>query len=302
MPAPTILIPLDGSKLAETSLLYLDALRSLGPFEVELIHVDDPEAEHDFGGQTWNPGAYVTKTAAGLAKRCGLTVRALSPAGTPYAEILSQAENPWVSMILTTTHGRTGYERWAMGSVADKVVRGAPCPVMAVGPATRGAPASVDRILVPLDGSPLAEEALPFAKGLAQRLGSGLLLIRAVTPRTVPDELAGSLSADLVESYEQVAGKYLEEVRLELETAGTVDTAPVTGPATEVILTRVDDEPCQLVVMTSHGRHGFIRFALGSVTQRVLEASAAPVLIVRPGQWQRFEPLIESRAKERPSV
>jgi nucleotide-binding universal stress UspA family protein len=184
-----------------------------------------------------------------------------------------------------------------MGSVADKVIRGAPCPVLAIGPATRGAPPSFDRILVPLDGSPLAEEALPFAKGLAERLGSSLLLVRAVTPPAVTDELAASILADVVESYEQVAGKYLEEVRLELETARPVDTALSTGPAAEVILARVEEEPCDLVVMTSHGRHGFLRFALGSVTQRVLEGSAAPVLIVRPGQWERFEPLVKAREK-----
>jgi hypothetical protein len=72
MPGPTILIPLDGSKLAETSLLYLDRLRNLGQFEVELIHVDDPDAGHDLGGKTWNPGAYVAKTGAALAERRGL--------------------------------------------------------------------------------------------------------------------------------------------------------------------------------------------------------------------------------------
>lgn len=293
MPRAAILVPLDGSRLAETSLLYLPALTPLGSFDVELIHVDDPEAEHELGGLVWDANAYLRKTAASLTEKIGLPIKCLGPKATPYAAILAEAENAWVSMVLTTTHGLSGFERWRIGSVADKVIRGAPCPTLVVGPSTRGAPTAFTRILVPLDGSKLAEEALPVAKILAEKLNASVLLVRAVTPRTVPDEIAGTVGADVIESYELLASEYLEEARLELEPSQAVDTAAVTGPAAEVILARAVDEPCDLIVMTSHGRHGLVRFALGSVTQRVLEASPAPVLIVRPGQWDRFKRLTE---------
>ena len=291
MPTPTILIPLDGSKLAEASLLYLPALVPLGSFDVELIHVDDPEAAHEAGGLTWHCRPYLEETAARLGERTGLRVKCLNPKATPYAGILAEAENPWISMILTTTHGLSGFQRWRMGSVADKVIRGAPCPTLVIGPSSRGAPAAFTRILVPLDGSQLAEEALPVAKAMAEKLNAGIRLVRAVSPRTVPDELAGTLTADVVDSYELMAAEYLDEARLELETSQAVETAAVTGPAADVILCQAEEPGCDLVVMTSHGRHGFVRFAIGSVTERVLGASPAPVLVVRPGQWERFAKL-----------
>jgi nucleotide-binding universal stress UspA family protein len=291
MPTPTILIPLDGSKLAEASLFYLPILAPLGSFDVELIHVVDPEAARDARAAAWHPGPYLEETAAGLANRTGMQVKSLSPKATPYAAILAEAENPWISMIITTTHGLSGFQRWRMGSVADKVIRGAPCPTFVIGPSARGAPPAFTRILVPLDGSQLAEEALPVAKALAEKLNANIRLLRAVSPRTVPDELAGTLTADVIDSYELMAGEYLDETRLELETSQAVETAAVTGPAADVILSQAAEPACDLVVMTSHGRGGFVRFAIGSVTERVLGASPAPVLVVRPGQWERFAQL-----------
>lgn len=293
MARATILVPLDGSKLAEASLLYLEALLPLGTFDVDLIHVEDPQAEHEAGGRVWDGEAYLQKTAAGLTERTGLAVKVFNLRAIPYAAILAQAENPWVSMILTTTHGLTGFKRWRIGSVADKIIRGAPCPTFVIGPSARGAPPAFTRVLVPLDGSKLAEEALPVARMLAERLNAELRLVRGVTPRTVPDESARTLTAEVVASYELMASTYLEEARLELETSQTVETAAVTGPPAEVILSQAEETPCDLIVMTSHGHHGFVRFALGSVTERVIGASSAPVLVIRPGQWERFQRLME---------
>jgi nucleotide-binding universal stress UspA family protein len=284
---PTVLVPLDGSPLAEASLYYLPALRRLGQFEVEMIHVEEPEGEAP-PEAPWGVEPYLEEKASALREATGLEVRVAHPRGTPYALVLAEAEDPRVAMVLTTTQGRGGLERWRTGSVADKVIRGAPCPVMVVGPSSRGAPAAFERILVPLDGSRLAEEALPVAKLVAERLGSTLRLVRAVTPRTVPDELAGTITADVIESYELVAEEYLQEARLELETRRPVETRVVLGPAAEVIVAEVREAPCDLVVMTSHGRHGFVRFAMGSVTERVLAASAAPVLVLKPQHWERF--------------
>jgi nucleotide-binding universal stress UspA family protein len=284
---PTVLVPLDGSPLSEASLYYLPALRRLGRFDVELLHVEEPEAEAP-PEAPWGVAPYLDEKASALREATGLDVRVAHPRGIPYAVILAEAERPDVAMVLTTTRGRGGLERWRVGSVADKVIRGAPCPVFVVGPSSRGAPPAFERILVPLDGSKLAEEALPAAKLMAERLGSVLRLVRAVTPRTVPDELAGSVTADVIESYELVAEEYLQEARLELETRQPVEVRVVLGPGAEVILAEVREAPCDLVVMTSHGRHGFVRFAMGSVTERVLAASAAPVLVLKPGHWERF--------------
>jgi nucleotide-binding universal stress UspA family protein len=291
MPRATVLVTLDGSKLAESGLYYLPALKRLGEFEIELLYVHEPEGAVRGESWIWKADIYLSNTAKRVQEMTGLSVKYAELSGVPYATILAEAENPRVSMIVTTTHGLTGLERWRVGSVADKVIRGAPCPTLVVGPGGTGAPAALMRLLVPLDGSKVAEEALPVAKLLAERLGATIRLVRAVTPRTVPDELAGSLTADVVESFELMAGEYLEEARLELETSQPVETVVVTGPPTEVVISQTEEAPCDLVVMTSHGRHGFVRFALGSVTDRVIGLSPAPVLVVKPGQWERFSRL-----------
>jgi nucleotide-binding universal stress UspA family protein len=292
VPSPTVLVPLDGSQLAEASLLYLRALAPMGRFSVELIHVEEPGDDQTLGERGWDARAYLQTRADRLKKQTGLHVTSLNLTGVPYATILAQAENPWTSLILMTTHGLTGFQRWRVGSVADKVIRGAPCPLLLIGPSTRGAPPAVERVLVPLDGSELAEEALPYARELAEKLDSRVRLLRAAAPRAVPDELVGTFDADISASLEMIAEKYLAEVRLELETPQGVESVVEAGPAAEAIISQVEQAPCDLVVMTSHGRHGFVRFALGSVTDRVLEASPAPVLVVRPGQWDRFRPLV----------
>jgi nucleotide-binding universal stress UspA family protein len=281
----TILIPLDGSKPAELALSFLDALRPLGDLRVRLLSVIDSDevarAEDESRAEA-AAAQYLDAVGDKMEAARGLKTDRVRRIGRPYAEILEEARDQDVNLILMSTHGRTlspGEDR--LGSVADKVVRGASCPTLLVGPHA-SAPLELGLITVPLDGSHLAAEALPVARALAERTNAGLRLVRAVQyPISVESDSIGSLATDVVESLELTASLYLSEARLELETSQPVETAVLRGPPAQALLSDIQENPPDLLVMTSHGRTGFIKWALGSVTDRMIRGPV-PVLVLRP--------------------
>jgi nucleotide-binding universal stress UspA family protein len=199
-------------------------------------------------------------------------------------------------MLLMATHGHTSAEPWRLGSVADKVIRGATCPVLVVSPeaAERKAPKAIRTILVPLDGSQLAEEALPVAAGIARKSASKLLLVTAHLPLPVPVvPWPGAGYADLSETSAVAAEGYLESVEQRLGLNGEVERSAILGIPADVILGQAGQRAADLIVMTSHGRHGFIRWALGSVADRVIRGPV-PVVVIQPGQGERLSRLISS--------
>lgn len=140
------------------------------------------------------------------------------------------------------------------------------------------------QILVPLDGSALAEEALVHARYLAERFGSKIILLRVlVSPYAIaaPDLiLAGYDAAD--ENFAQVAQEYLQGVAADLQAAGfqaVVRTCE--GPVAEAIIDHASDIGVDMIVMSTHGRGGLSRWVYGSVADRVLQAAPCPVLLVR---------------------
>jgi nucleotide-binding universal stress UspA family protein len=183
-----------------------------------------------------------------------------------------------------------------IGGVADKVIRGASCPVLVVGPHA-SVPLKIETITVPLDGSRLAAEALPAAKVLAERLGARIRLIQVVqAPASLDPDAVGSLAADVVESQALTAGLYLSEAKLELETSQPVETEVLYGLPGPALLQEVKENRPDLLVMTSHGRTGFVRWALGSVTDRMIRSNV-PVLVMRPLEetGDRLKPLTGAR-------
>lgn len=282
MPALTILMPLDGSKSAEQALLFLTSLSPLRDLRVRLLSV----AESDENVTVENTrehllADYLDEVAKKLEGSFDFPIEKILRTGKPYVEILEEAQDQDVNLILMTTHGRTAGEDDQLGGVADKVVRGATCPTLLVGPHA-SVPLQVERITVPLDGSQLAAEALPLARSLAQRLNSQLRLVRAVEyPVAVESDSIGSLATDVVESLELTASLYLSEAKLELEAIVPVETAVLRGHPAQALLTDVKENPPGLLVMTSHGHTGFIKWALGSVTDRLIRGPV-PVLVLRP--------------------
>lgn len=140
-------------------------------------------------------------------------------------------------------------------------------------------------ILIPLDGSPFAEQALPLGISLAQRFGSALLLMQAIPTPGAPRYLSNNATSplELQALFRDAANEYLESVREQVrQTLPEVETLVVEGSAGEAIARVADEEPVTYLVMTTHGRTGLSRWALGSVADRVRHLVHRPLLVLRP--------------------
>ena len=146
------------------------------------------------------------------------------------------------------------------------------------------------RILVPLDGSPLAESALAIAARVAQASDGSIVLVRVIgVPTTYTPYIYGpdmaqspSLAQDLLDTEQENAEKYLAEIaRLDILAGIKVEPTIIPGTAGMAILNTVNEENVDLIVMSSHGETGFKRLALGSVAQHVSRHSTVPVLVLK---------------------
>jgi nucleotide-binding universal stress UspA family protein len=291
------MVPLDGSRLAEHSLVYLDALRSLGESQVELVSVVD-EAE-DFHSLEAAEGqqreanvlsTYLREVAADISQHLGIEVETKVLNGAPASCLLEEVDAFRPDLLVISTHGRSGLSRWRLGSVADKLIRGATCNTLVVGPKAAERSTWLEArimepfkaLLVPLDGSSLAEAALPVASGFADSYGSTLHLVRVVPIPTVADGIGGEFAymPDMLGTMVEAAKSYMKRTAEELQRPD-LKTEVIVGSAAIQLEDYVAAKNIDLVVMTSHGRRGFARTALGSVTDRLL-GGMAPVLVVRP--------------------
>jgi nucleotide-binding universal stress UspA family protein len=293
-----VLVPLDGSRLAENSLVYLDALRSLGESEVLLLSVvDESEDFHSLRPEEAREreanllATYLREVAADVEKHLGISVETKVATGTPASCVLDEAASYAPDLLVISTHGRSGMTRWRLGSVADKVIRGASCDTLVIGPKASERSIWLDArimeafkaVLVPLDGSTLAEGALPVAATFAESYGSTIHLVRVMPVPVVSDGLVQpSYTPDLLDTLVQSAEAYLSETAARLGQERIVTAVPV-GSAVIQLEEYAKENAIDLVIMTSHGRSGFARTALGSVTDRLL-GGPAPVLVVRPRQ------------------
>ena len=153
-----ILVPLDGSELAEAVLSTAHALAGMGPGTLYLVRAvaasNEPEARR-----------YLKRLAVYLREH-GVVVEAQALRGQPVAVVVEEAARREVDLIVMSTHGRAGAGRWVLGSVADEVLHRTACPVLLLRTGQAGLAARPRRVLVPLDGSELAEHALAHATSL----------------------------------------------------------------------------------------------------------------------------------------
>jgi nucleotide-binding universal stress UspA family protein len=285
----TILVPLDGSPLAERALSLATALSIPTAAHLLLVRVSAGKAPADDGAPF---GTYLEKTAADLRDR-GFCVDAAELSGEPVARVISQAAREYCAdLIVMTTHGRSGPRRWLLGSVAEALVTCSPVPVLLQRAWDPGRRAILlgdqPRLLVPVDGSRFSETVLPAALKLADDLGAEILLVRVDTPTF--DILRGDDGAPNSignqEYYPVVAiREYLEGLAARLRTSSSV---PISyrierGDAATAIIAATEETHAALVMMATHGRTGFQRMALGSVADGVLQHGRAPLVLVHPG-------------------
>src|SRR5688572_25334715 len=174
----TILVPLDGSTLAERAMPLGERLAKATSARLVLARVLPSDAALVELAQR-EVSTYLEHAAATLRER-GASVETAIGSGNPAAEIVRIAHENAADLLVMSTHGRSGPGRWIYGSVADEVLRRAGAPVMLVTPDAHNdlTPERPAPILVPLDGSGLGEAALPPAREWAAKLGAELILLR----------------------------------------------------------------------------------------------------------------------------
>jgi nucleotide-binding universal stress UspA family protein len=285
-----ILVPLDGSPLAEQALPYAERLAEALSARLILsrvlpLSVVRP-AEADLASAA-EARAYLLGVGDRLTTN-GRLVETTTPWGEPAAEILKQARSTQADLVVMVTHGRSGPGRWLYGSVADEVLRNASVPVVLV-PRASAAPWSAHRaprILVPLDGSELGEAALGPAQKLAARLGSEIVLLQVIP--FPPHELYPGTVEAYLEAFDPDAQvvetkQYLAQVAQRLRpTISQVRIRAELGKPAALISQVAVAEKADLIVMATHGRTGVARLVLGSIATATLQHASVPMMFVRP--------------------
>jgi nucleotide-binding universal stress UspA family protein len=292
----TVLAAHDGSTVADAVLpaaAFLARLFSAPVVVVRVVETMRPFYDPTRGEVVWLAAdeprleipaeALLVEQLDALA-RSGVTPRAVVRLGTAVEELLAEVQRWPDPLLILASHGRGGLGRAVLGSVADRVVRAGVCPVLVV--RAGGAPFErLTHLLVPLDGSPVAERALPYAVALARKAGACLTLVRvAETHRELLVEFRGRrLAADVAErmaGLEREASAYLEAVRAQLPSDLVVRTLTVSGDPKRQLVTVIERERPDLVVLTTHGHSGVQRWLIGSVTERLLTTTRVPLLVV----------------------
>lgn len=277
-----IVVPLDGSKLAEVALPYAEELAAKMSSEIILLSVlESAEANEYQKHQIYtNRIVEVTKRHAKKyleksgrkAIKIGTATRVGNPAEGIVGYLSKGQEGSGFNMIVMATHGRSGIGRWAVGSVADKLVRVTIRQPMMIIRAKGTRPDIREKrilksALVPLDGSTRSEGAIPYIKEIASRLEMEITFLQVV-PQTNHNY------AD--------AEFYLQSVCSKLEDEGITTKYIVgVGAAADKIIDLADELAIDVVAMSTHGRTAISFWPLGSVAQKVLLGGNTPLLLIR---------------------
>lgn len=292
-----LLVPLDGSTLAESALTAVVELSRRLSADVTLYHAVERSAPATVHGDRHltHPAeaeGYLAGVVAWLGER-GVAARTRSDAdaGDVASRIAAVASREGADLVVLCTHGSGGVRRVLFGRVAQQVLQRGTVPVLLVPPSPAGREQvfRCRRILVPLDGSQTAEVAIPVASSMAAGFEAEVVLAmvvptvetisgeRAAATRLMPTAAAAVLDAEAADAVD-----YLNALVKPLETQGPpVYAAVERGEPVRTLLDVTAARDIDLTVMATHGRSGVGAVWAGSVAQRIIAQSTRPVLLVR---------------------
>jgi nucleotide-binding universal stress UspA family protein len=278
-----ILVPLDGSTIAEKVLPYARLFAETLELPVDLIHVNDPET-----AMRVQATDYLKNIAASFSPHARVDCHV--DEGAAAEVIVDRAGLDRGALIAMATHGQSGGGRWLLGQVAQKVLQATLNALLLIRPNATSPPGDevkLGTIIVPLDGSQLAESIFPHVVYLATGLKLAIVLVRTFTRPTAGYFMATGLSPsdvnDLGERIKDETKNYLQAKVKELEArrVSNVSFTLLEGRPPDEIINLAQKTPGNLITMSSHGRSGIGRWVLGSVTDRVVSYSGDPVLVIR---------------------
>ena len=302
----TILVGMNGKPEGGSALAAARMLAKQTGFELVLLHVTDPAVLH--GHETpehatsvdqileWqisNAHHYLATREKQLVGE-GVVVRTVAALGKPAEVIVRTAREVNAAMIVMVTYARVGLARWMLGSTADEVMEMADRPVLLVKAGSELTDDAFSNIILPVDGSPTSEKALPSAIELSHLLKAPVNVVRAVPPAVVTMSTEAMQIA--VDDIEEIR-RYVWRVATYIEQRTTGAEGHVTaGPAGQQIVSMAHGTPGSIVVMCTHGHSGFKRAVLGSVTHQVIRRSGRPVLVIPPHAMSSAEGVHEKAA------
>lgn len=291
----TILVPLDGSELAEAVLPLASEVarktdaRLLLFTAVHPVATWDPSAssvrwdEEEKHARAYLEGQREKVAATGLEVGVGLHL------GNAAEQILKACDDFGAGMLAFSTHGRSGIGRFMFGSVARRVLESTTLPALIIRPRKdQPAPATISKILVPLDASPLAESVLPEVLKLAKAFGASVTLFNAIAPlATYPgyETIMPAASRDVFPELQAQADAYLAEVARSVSAEGIAVSANTTlAPVADGILDAANAKDADLIAIGTHGRSGIERALVGSVADAVIRRAEVPCFVLHPKQ------------------
>lgn len=290
-----ILVPLDGSKTAESVLPYVKYLAKRFGSEVEVLGVGIGRKDRRVNRLL---GDYIESTTSNLRDE-KIEAAPVIIYGSAADKILSYSKQNDSDLIIMATHGRSGVTRWWIGSVADKIVSQAITPVLLI-PSKKQKAAqvkkgdvSISKILVPLDGSDTGQAALDHVELVARETNASVHLIQVISPPgAMETSVFGNAEWDsFFKAMQDTANDYLRSIIDGLKAKGiTAKYDIVIGdPAHQIIKSAAKDK-VDLVAMSTHGRTGIARWVIGSVADRVLHGARMPMWLVRPPKMSIIRP------------
>ncbi len=289
-----IMVPLDGSQFAEqalplarqlclrfgASLTAVSVITASGPprLVTELL-----PAEEQLYHARQALAAYLAGVAASLHQN-GLQIETILGAGPVAETIVYVEEMVGADLTVMSTHGRSGISAWLLGRTAHAVVQLTNKPLLLIRPQDSGyaTECALQKVLVLLDGSRRAEQALPYAALFGRVCQAEILVLRVpeIPEPALYGHLGGAVEGLRLEA-ESEARAYVERIVAELRDAGLRARGVVTGShAAATIVEVAAVEKADMIILTTHGRGGMDRLMLGSVADRVVHHATRPVLVV----------------------
>ncbi len=298
-----ILCPIDFSDHARRALDHAIAIARWYESTVTVLHVfQTPGAEFGSGPALSEPTVLTpvdrdqlladTSAFAETERASDVTMEAVVCEGNAAGEILKQATSMKADLLVIGTHGRSGFERLLLGSVAERVLRKASCPVMTVPvrlpDAVPAGPVLYKRILCPVDFSESSLQALKYAMSMAQEADGQLTALHVVEPEfeNTTDMAsvafnAGMALGDFLKEREEALRRRLQEAVAGASEFCTVESLMTHGKPWREVLRVAADRQSELIVMGVQGRGAADLLFFGSTTQHVVREASCPVLTLR---------------------
>ncbi len=290
-----ILVPLDGSELAEVSLPYAEELAARLGSHITLIYLSRSEKDPSFSRRKEYLDKVLGSTKGEMDKlleKPGEETKIGSAVLVGHAaeEIVKYADKEDMGLIVIATHGRSGIKQWAMGSVASKIITATRRPVMLIR-AKEASPdirkmGTIKRLLLPMDGSKESESILPHALEIASNFKPEVVMFQAISlayPTYTADAFAYVTYSDQqMDAMKASALDYLEKVGSSFREKGIEVKSDVRfGSTADEVINYADEIGADFVAMTTHGRSGIGRWLFGSTTVRVMKGGNTNLLLVR---------------------